>query len=46
MYGSAGATITLLAVIVAGGKLYVFHTFALARAAASEARKVVIGTGI
>ena len=46
MYGSLGATITELAVIVGGGKLYVFHTLALARAAASEARNVVIGAGI
>ena len=46
MYGSLGATITELAVIVGGGKLYVFHTFGLARAAASEARSVVIGAGI
>jgi len=46
MYGSLGATITELAVIVGGGKLYVFHTFGLARAAASEALSVVIGAGI
>jgi hypothetical protein len=46
MYGSLGATITELAVMVAGGKLYVFHTFALARAEASEARSVVIAAGI
>ena len=46
MYGSLGATITELAVMVGGGKLYVFHTLALARAAASEARSVVIGAGI
>jgi hypothetical protein len=46
MYGSLGATITELAVMVGGGKLYVFHTFGLARAAASEARSVVIGAGI
>ena len=46
MYGSLGATITELAVIVGGGKLYVFHTLALARAAAREALSVVIGAGI
>jgi hypothetical protein len=45
-YGSLGATITELAVIVGGGKLYVFHTFALARAAASVALSVVMAAGI
>jgi hypothetical protein len=46
MYGSLGAISTELAVIVGGGKLYVLHTLALARAAASDARSVVIGAGI
>jgi hypothetical protein len=46
MYGSPGATSTELAVIVGGGKLYVFHTLALARAAASEARSVVMAAVI
>lgn len=36
----------LLAVIVGGGKLYVFQTFGLDNAAATEARKVVIGAVI
>jgi hypothetical protein len=46
MYGSAGTTITELAVIVGGGKLYVFHTFGLFRAAATLALRVVIGAVI
>lgn len=41
-YGSLGLTITLFAVIVGGGKLYVFHTFGLARAVAIEALSVVM----
>lgn len=45
-YGSAGATMQLLAVIVGGGKLYVFQTFGLDNAAASEARRVVMAAVI
>ena len=44
-YGSAGATITLLATIVAGGKANVEYV-ASARAAAIVVRNVVIGAGI
>jgi len=43
IYGSAGATMTLLAKTVAGGKLKVFHTPVLVRALAIAARRVVIG---
>jgi predicted neutral ceramidase superfamily lipid hydrolase len=47
MYGSAGATTTLLATIVLGGKLKVDQTELLAKAAAIVLRSVVIaGVGI
>jgi hypothetical protein len=46
MYGSAGATTTLLARIVLGGYAKVLHTPALARAAATVLRKVVMAAVI
>lgn len=45
-YGSAGDTITLLAIMVGGGKLKVEYSLGLSIAAAILARKVVIGAGI
>jgi hypothetical protein len=45
-YGSAGATTTLLATIVLGGKLKVDQTELLASAAAIVDLRVVIGAGI
>jgi predicted neutral ceramidase superfamily lipid hydrolase len=45
-YGSAGATTTLLATIVLGGKLNVLQTELLAKAAAIVLRSVVIAAGI
>jgi predicted neutral ceramidase superfamily lipid hydrolase len=45
-YGSAGATTTLLATIVLGGKLKVDQTELLAKAAAIVLRSVVIAAGI
>jgi hypothetical protein len=46
IYGSPGAIITLFAVMVGGGYAYVFQTFVLARAAASDALRVVMGAVI
>jgi predicted neutral ceramidase superfamily lipid hydrolase len=45
-YGSAGATTTLLATIVLGGKLKVLQTALLAKAAAIVLRSVVMAAGI
>jgi predicted neutral ceramidase superfamily lipid hydrolase len=45
-YGYAGATTTLLATIVLGGKLKVLQTALLAKAAAIVLRSVVMAAGI